>query len=78
MRFLAITENISVRKDEIVAIERVESGLARVILENGSYDSNFPYETILQLLEIPDIEEKVSQKMSLQEAFHNPKQYFAG
>jgi hypothetical protein len=78
MKFIAINSVVSVRKDEIMAVERSESGLCRVILENTSYDSEFPYETILQMLEIPDIEEKVSDNMSRSEAFHNPRQYFAG
>ena len=77
MKFLAINDNTSVRKDEIIAVERNDSDLARVILENGSYDTNFPYETIMLLLEQPDIEEKVKESMTLKEAFHRPMQYFA-
>ena len=69
---------MSVRKDEIIAIERTEEGLCRVILENTSYNSEFPYESILQLLEMPNLEEKMSEKMSLPEAYHKPMQYFAG
>ena len=78
MKFISITPNISIRKDEIIAVERNEHGLSRVVLENGSYDSDFPYETILQLLEVPDIEEKMQDTMSRVEAYHKPMQYFAG
>lgn len=78
MKFLSITDNISVRKDEIVAVERNESDLDRVVLENVSYDTNFPYETILSLLEIPDIEERIVENNDLKSAYHRPMQYFAG
>ena len=60
MKFISINNDISVRKEEIIAVERTENGLARVVMENISYDTNFPYETILQILEIPDIEEKIN------------------
>lgn len=78
MKFLSINENVTVRKDEIIAIERDSIGLARVVLQNGIYDTNFLYETILQVLQIPDIEEKTSEIMSRAEAYHKPMQYFAG
>ena len=65
MKFISINNDISVRKEEIIAVERTENGLARVVMENISYDTNFPYETILQILEIPDIEEKIKENMSL-------------
>ena len=72
MKFISINNDISVRKEEIIAVERTENGLARVVMENISYDTNFPYETILQILEIPDIEEKIKENMSLPEAYHRP------
>lgn len=78
MRFLAITGDLSVCKDEILAIRKDSNGLAVVILESGEYLSNFPYETILGLLEMPNIEEKVKEKMSLQEAYQRPQQFFWG
>lgn len=81
MKYLSITENRSVKKDEILSVERSESGLARVELLTGFYDTNFPYETILQMLEIPDIEEKVKnsfEPMTREQAYHRPMQYYAG
>ena len=82
MKFLSINPNVSVRKEEIIAVERNEFGMARVILENSSYDTDFPYETILQVIEIPDIEESMKrtlqEPMTRDEAFHKPMQYFAG
>lgn len=82
MKFLSVNPNLSVRKEEIIAVERNDAGLARIVLNNSSYDTDWPYETLLTMIEVPDIEEKVqdsiSKPMSLQEAYHKPMQYFAG
>lgn len=78
MKFLSINENVSIRKDEIIAVERDDIGLARVVTNNGVYSTDFPYETILQLLEVPNIEERLSENMTRAEAFHKPQQYWAG
>ena len=81
MKFIAITNDISVKKEEIIAVERGEDGKARVVVEIGTYDTNWPYESMLSMLEIPDIEEKMvaeSKQMSLPEAYQRPMQYWAG
>lgn len=78
MKFLGVNSVVSVRKDEIIAIERTEEGFCRVVLNSTSYLSDFPYETILQMLEVPDIEEKTSESMTRAEAYHRPQQYWAG
>ena len=75
MKFLQVNSNTLVRKSEIIAVEKTEEGLARVVLNLSSYTSEFPYETMLQLLEMPTDEEKKQDKMTLREAFHKPQQY---
>lgn len=82
MKFLSVNPNLSVRKEEIVAVERNDSGLGRIVLNSFSYDTDWPYETLLTMIEIPDIEEKIKENiqtpMSRSEAYHKPMQYFAG
>lgn len=74
MKFIQIKEGIIVRKKDIVSIERLEDGGSRVSTINASYDCPFFYESILQLLETEDIEEKT------QDSNRNlwQGQYFAG
>lgn len=81
MKFIAITNDISVKKDEIIAVERNEEGKARIVVEIGTYETNWPYESMLSMLEIPDIEEKIAsqpEQMSLPSAYQRPMQYWAG
>lgn len=65
MKFIEIREGISVRKDEIVSVERQENGVSRITTENQSFESNFPYETILKILEMDGIEEKLVNRMNV-------------
>ena len=61
MKFLQINEGICVRKSDIVSVERLDGGGTRVWTASASYDCSFLYESILQLLEIDDIEETVRE-----------------
>ena len=78
MKFIIVNDNVSVRKNEIISVERLENGNAKVVLNNFGYESNYPYGTFLQLLEIQNIEEKVSEQMTLPMAYQQPQQYWAG
>lgn len=77
MKFIEISDGVSVRKEEIICVERMEETKSRVTTEYGIYDSNFPYQTILSLLEMENIEEKVS-KSALPSNNLYPYQFFAG
>lgn len=70
MNFLQVKDGISVRKSDIIAIERMEDGGTKVLTMNTMYECPFLYESILTLLEMEDLEEKVAS---------NPQQQpFAG
>lgn len=84
MKFIAIKEGFSVRKSDIESVERINQMKSRVVTRFNSYEVNFPYETILKLLEIEGIEEKVSTSIETNEILKKivnnqaPQQYFAG
>lgn len=59
MTFLQVKDGVSVRKSDIIAIERMENGGTRVLTMNTMYECPFLYESILTLLETEDIEERV-------------------
>lgn len=59
MKFIEISQGVSVKKDEIVSVERKVEGGSRITTENRTYESDFHYATILELLEQDKIEEKV-------------------
>lgn len=60
MKFIEISEGVCVRKEDIVSIEKKLTGGSRIATETRIYESDFHYDTILQLLEMEKIEEKVS------------------
>jgi hypothetical protein len=62
MKFIQLNQGTSVRKSDVVAVERLEKGGSRVVTTNASYDCPFLYESILQLLEWEEIEERVEEK----------------
>ena len=62
MKFLQLRDGIAVRKTDIVSVERLDEGGSRVWTTQTSYDCPFLYESILQLLEIEDIEETVAKE----------------
>lgn len=70
MKFLAISKDFSVRKDDIICVERGEEGGCKIHTLITTYDSSFPYESILQLIEMEKIEENISNRV--------PQQFFAG
>ena len=77
MKFIEIADGISVRKEEIICVERMNEIQSRVTTEYGSYESNFSYSTILALLEMDNIEEKVAESPNrTMNLFGN--QHFAG
>ena len=62
MKFISLADGISVKKSEIIMVERLETGGTRVTTENSSVESIFPYETILALLENDAIEESFASR----------------
>lgn len=51
MNFIEVTDGICIRKDNICCVERTKDGKARIITDSDSYTTNFPYETMLKMLE---------------------------
>lgn len=76
MKFVQIKDGVAVRKSDIVSVERLDQGGTRVWTLNTSYDCPFLYESILQLLEVEDIEEKIQQPVDRTNLFGN--QHWAG
>lgn len=70
MKFIEIREGLSVRKDEIISVEQLDGMTSRINTESQSFESNFPYTTILMLLEKDRIEESIGGRVL--------QQYFAG
>lgn len=54
--FIEISDGISVRKDEVEAIERGIGNTTVVHTHHQSYTSTFPYEVLLSLLEMKEKE----------------------
>lgn len=51
MKFIEISDGVSVRKEEIICVERLDGNKSKVKTEYGEYESNFSYNTILIILE---------------------------
>lgn len=58
MIFIEIKDGLSIAQNEIEAIERIDDFKCRVYTHHSSYESNFPYMTLLELLEMERPEEK--------------------
>ena len=48
--FIEVSEGFSVKIDEIEAVVRVTDLTSRVLTKNNSYDSTFPYEVLIELI----------------------------
>ena len=66
MKFIEIKEGLSVSREDILAIEKMEEFTCKVHTIIGSFDSSFPYITLLQILEeeTPDDTEKKLEHIS--------------
>ena len=51
MKFIEVSEGLSIRIDEIEAISKREDMVSTVHTHHNSYDSTFPYEVLLSLIE---------------------------
>lgn len=74
---MQLKDGVCVRKSDVVAVERLDEGGSRVWTTNTSYDCPFLYESILQLLEVEDMEEKVINEKSPSNSFWG-SQHWAG
>lgn len=54
MKFIEVKKGVSVRKDQIIALEEVGKLSCKIILESGEYTINFPYESMKKILDSPD------------------------
>lgn len=84
MKFIQVKDGFSVRKSDIESVERIDSLKSSITTKFNTYEVNFPYETILKLLEMEGIEEKLSENSEtnqlLKKIINNqpPPQFFAG
>lgn len=60
MKFIEISDGVSIRKEEIICVERIDELRSKITTEYGSYESNFSYSTILSLLEMDNVEETMA------------------
>lgn len=60
MKFIQVNNDTNVRKEDIIAIERIDDMTCKVITNIGAFESMYPSWRVLQLLEQPDIEENLS------------------
>jgi hypothetical protein len=61
MHFIELRDGLSVSIEEIEAIQRVDDGSSRVFTQNNTYDSTFPYMTLLELVEREQVPEEKEQ-----------------
>lgn len=64
MKFLSVSDGVSIKKSEIIMVSRLDGGGTRVTTSTSSVESIFPYETILSMLENDMIEENVQSRAS--------------
>ena len=55
MKYIEIVDGVSIRLDAIEAIERKDDLTCVVRTQFNTYDSSFPYTTLLQLLEREEV-----------------------
>ena len=72
MRFIEIKEGVSVDIDQIEVLERKDDFTTTIYTHHNVYEANFPYMTLLQLLET---EEKPQEAQTRINQF---EQYWGG
>ena len=78
MKFIEIAENLSIRIDEIEAIGKGESDLTSIVHTHHSlYNSTFPYDVLLQLLE-NELAEPINNTQQQQLNILKTQGYYAG
>ena len=81
MKYLEINDGVSVKKDEIILIEKIDDFSCNLTTESGIYECRFPYMTLLQILEsdVEDKKEDYSAEIVNQlQLLNKNSQYFAG
>lgn len=81
MKFIETRDGFSIRRDDIKALERIDDLHCYCITEIGRFESNFPYETMLSLLEIEipkALDEGNREIKELLTQIRNNQQIFAG
>ena len=81
MKFIEISDGISIRKSDIEAIKKKEDMFSVVYTKNREYEASFPYITLLQLLETTsdsDMSAKVDQMTSSLKTLQANSQTFGG
>ena len=61
MRFLEIKDGFSIKIDSIEAIERINEFETRVHITGNTWTANFPFSTLLRILE-EDVQEEPTMK----------------
>ena len=75
MRFIETKEGFSIAIDHIEALERIDEFTTRVYSRFNTYEANFPYATLVAILEQEVSDNGVMQKL---DAVLNQAQYFRG
>jgi len=81
MKFIEISDGISIRKSDIEAIKKREDMFSVVYTKNREYEASFPYIMLLQLLETTsdsDMSAKVDQMTSSLKTLQANSQTFGG
>ena len=76
MKFIEIKEGVSVAKDEIIALVKIDEYTTRLYTKVGEFEANFPYMTLLQILE--NEREDINEKVSSMANVVNTLGHFAG
>ena len=79
MKFLEISEGLSINIDEIEAIRKVDDFTCKVFLNFNEYTANFPYMTLLALLDTMREEKSTNQEiLNKLDAVLGKAQHWAG
>ena len=82
MKFLRIKDGVCICKEKVEALESIDQLNTRVYMTNGGvYEAMFPYETLLQLLQIDEakpVEQTTQEGLENLNAVAKTFGFFAG
>ena len=77
MKFLELQEGLSINKEEVEAIDKIDDFNTRIYLNSTKIEVRFPYVTLLQLLQMDNTIQS-SQRENKVNAFLDTAGHFAG
>ena len=79
MKFIEIKEGVCIAKDEIIALEKIDEFNTRVFTEGGSFESNLPYTTLIQIIDSePQQDVEINKKLKHISTIVDTLGHFAG